>query len=114
VPWRFARYGFCKTSAALRTPPVAFDGHDEGPVVSTPPFMKTYHLTPTENGWVLAEEGQTPLDVCWTKWQALDRAREAFEREHVTLEIHRRDGTVEECRTYPWPLPPVIVSNDSD
>ena len=84
--------------------------------------MKTYHLTPTENGWVLAEEGQTkPFDVCWTKWQALDRAKEAFERQKVILKIHRQDGTLEESRAYPrsrhqtpaLPVPPDVEPGNS-
>jgi len=67
--------------------------------------MKTYHLTPTENGWVLAEEGhKEAFDVCWTKWEALDRAMEAFSKRNVTLMIHRKDGSVEENRTYPRPV----------
>jgi hypothetical protein len=60
--------------------------------------LKTYHLTPTESGWVLAENGHSPLDVCWTKWQALERATEESKRGQILLTIHNNDGTVEDTR----------------
>ena len=67
--------------------------------------MKTYHLTATKNKWILTLQGRAkPLEIFRAKDPALEKAIDLTSEMGPSLQIHRKDGTITEGRTYPQGL----------
>jgi hypothetical protein len=61
--------------------------------------MKTYHLKPDGDDWMLMEDGvERPLAAFSSKRVALNAARDLTDQRKVRLVVFRDDGTVEEVR----------------
>ena len=67
--------------------------------------MTNYHLTPHGDGWKLTAEGsERVIDIFRTKEDGVSVCCDVItERDGGlgSLKIHRKDGTIEEERTYP-------------
>lgn len=67
--------------------------------------MENYHLSTSGEGWQLTAEGiGRTLDVFRTREAAMDSSEEIIRQRHggkASLRIYRKDGTIEEERTYP-------------
>jgi hypothetical protein len=73
--------------------------------------MKTFHLTETENNWVLKLAGKAkPLGIYRAKDPALERAIDVAAGQSGNLVIHRKDGTIAEGRTTPVGEPGIRCS----
>lgn len=68
-----------------------------------------YHVVPQGEQWAVKKKGaQRASDVLDTKQEAVDRGRELAKDNEGSLRIHKKDGTIQEERTYrkdPFPPP---------
>lgn len=65
------------------------------------PDRKRIHIVPNGEDWVGQREGgERPSFHAATKTEAIERGREFAQREHGELIIHRKDGQIQEERTY--------------
>jgi hypothetical protein len=70
---------------------------------------QTFHVTPTKAGWNVKREGaQRSAKTFDTKQDAVDFGRETAKNQPLgQLIIHKKDGTIQEERTYGKdPFPP--------
>ena len=65
--------------------------------------LKKYHITKTPDGWqAKVEGGERASKTAPTKKVLVDQMRDmAGRRGDVSLIIHKKDGTIQEERTYP-------------
>lgn len=62
---------------------------------------KDIHVVPHKDGWATKTEGATRAGVVVdTQRQAIERAREQAQRQHVEVVIHRRDGSIRDSDSY--------------
>jgi hypothetical protein len=60
-----------------------------------------YHVTPDEDGWKVVKEGQRqPLFGGRKKDDVIPRARRQAKKDEAQLIIHKKDGKIQEERTY--------------
>ena len=67
------------------------------------PTRKTYHVVPSpKGGWnVEAEKASRPSSRHGTKDEVVTRARELAKQQNLgQVVIHKKDGTIQEERTY--------------
>jgi len=64
--------------------------------------VQSYHITPTDNGWQLTEEGASrAARRAQTKTEMLRLMQEFMEGKTASVKIHLQDGNFQEERTYP-------------
>lgn len=63
---------------------------------------KRYDVSPHDDGWkVKRQDANRPSNVLPTKEEAVDRARSLAKRNQPSqVRIHKRDGRIQEERTY--------------
>ncbi|MBK7664285.1 MAG: DUF2188 domain-containing protein [Sterolibacteriaceae bacterium] len=62
---------------------------------------KDIHVVPHKDGWATKTAGATRAGVVVdTQREAIERAREQAQRQHVEVVIHRRDGTIRDSDSY--------------
>jgi sporulation protein YlmC with PRC-barrel domain len=60
-----------------------------------------YHVTPDEGGWKVVKEGEKqPVTTGRRKEDVIPRARRQAKKEEAQLIIHKKDGKIQEERTY--------------
>lgn len=70
--------------------------------------MNQYHITQSEYGWELKKQGATRASKrAGSKAELLKLTAAFMEKRTGTVKIHKRDGTIEEERTYPRAADPV-------
>jgi hypothetical protein len=64
--------------------------------------MRTFHLLQNEARWELVEDGK-PEEIRSfpTKFHAMDAGRKEVARKHGTLNIHSKDGAIEQVISFP-------------
>jgi len=70
---------------------------------------QTFHVVPAKDGWNVKREGaQRPAKTFDIKKDAVDFGRRAAQHQPLgQLKIHKKDGTIQEERTYGKdPFPP--------
>ncbi len=63
--------------------------------------MKNYQLVPAIDPWKLEREGDGIIKDFDSKDEGVKRCTEYLGDQHGSLKIRRKDGTIEEERTYP-------------
>lgn len=64
--------------------------------------MHNYHLIHSDAGlWLLHAEGNGTVAVFPTKAQGIEGSAHLLIERTGSLKVHRKDGTIEEERTYP-------------
>lgn len=64
--------------------------------------MDNYHLSPTGSGWELRKEGAARASkTAGTKDELLKITGAFMEGKTASVKIHKKDGTIQEERTYP-------------
>lgn len=64
--------------------------------------MNNYHISATNTGWELRKEGATRASKsAGTKDEMLQVAAAFLEGKTASVKIHKKDGTIQEERTYP-------------
>lgn len=64
--------------------------------------METYHITQEGNRWLLREEGDSRVLIeTASREAALEQTRDYLKLRTATVQIHGRDGQLEEERHYP-------------
>jgi hypothetical protein len=64
--------------------------------------MTRYHLTYKDNKWKLKPEGaERAVKTFETKREAIKGSADYLKAKAGSLRIHKRDGTIQEERTYP-------------
>ncbi len=62
---------------------------------------KDIHVVPHAHGWATKTEGASRAGVVVdTQREAIERAREQAQRQHVEVVIHRKDGTIRDSDSY--------------
>lgn len=76
------------------------DGEDR--YESRPEMLdKGEHVVPHEEGWaVQSKDAKQPSDVFTTKDDAVKRGQDIAQNKGTAITIHRKDGTIEERRSY--------------
>lgn len=70
--------------------------------------MTRYHLTFKDNKWKLKPEGaDRAVKTFETKREAIKGSADYLKAREGSLRIHRKDGTIQEERTYPRAADPV-------
>ena len=70
--------------------------------------MKKYHILPAPGKWIItSEKAGEQLFEYETKEEAVKACGSILPGEVVSVKIHRKDGTIEEERTYPRSADPV-------
>ena len=73
--------------------------------------MKNYHLIPTPEGWeVSREKASSPLGIYHTKKQAMAACAALLNEREGSLKIHKKDGSIQEERTYPQAADPAVTA----
>jgi hypothetical protein len=64
---------------------------------------KTYHITKTEEGWKgQLEGGKKASATASTKQEVIKKTIEIAKNQDISsIKIHKKDGTIQEERTYP-------------
>lgn len=64
--------------------------------------MDNYHITATDSGWELRKEGASRASkTAATKTEMLQVTATYMEGKTASVKIHKKDGTIQEERTYP-------------
>jgi hypothetical protein len=69
--------------------------------------MENFHITPTDAGWELRKQGATrPSKRAQTKDEMLEVTSAFLANRIASVKIHKRDGSIQEERTYPRSVDP--------
>lgn len=64
--------------------------------------MDNYHLTHDDDGWKLKREGAERATKRFdTKEEGMDFSKKFMRKHSGSLKIHKKDGEIQEERTYP-------------
>ncbi|HAN51745.1 DUF2188 domain-containing protein [Stutzerimonas stutzeri] len=64
--------------------------------------MDNYHISATDSGWELRKQGATRASkTAATKAEMLQITAAFLEGRTASVKIHKKDGTLQEERTYP-------------
>ncbi|MBD9409601.1 DUF2188 domain-containing protein [Stutzerimonas stutzeri] len=64
--------------------------------------MDNYHISATDSGWELRKQGATRASkTAATKDEMLQITAAFLEGRTASVKIHKKDGTIQEERTYP-------------
>ncbi|HCA64457.1 DUF2188 domain-containing protein [Stutzerimonas stutzeri] len=64
--------------------------------------MDNYHISATDSGWELRKQGATRASkTAATKDEILQITAAFLEGRTASVKIHKKDGTIQEERTYP-------------
>ena len=64
--------------------------------------MDNYHITATDSGWELRKEGASRASKSAASKDEIMQVAAAFlDGKTASLKIHKKDGTLQEERTYP-------------
>lgn len=64
--------------------------------------MDNYHISATDSGWELRKQGATRASkTAATKDEMLQITAAFLESRTASVKIHKKDGTLQEERTYP-------------
>ncbi len=70
--------------------------------------MDNYHINATDNGWELRKQGATRASkTAATKDKMLQVTATFLEGKTASVKIHKKDGTIQEERTYPRSADPL-------
>lgn len=65
-------------------------------------MMDNYHIVPTDVGWELRKEGAVRASkTASTKDELITLMGTFMEGKTASVKIHKKDGTIQEERTYP-------------
>ena len=62
---------------------------------------KGYHVVPRDGDWAVQKEGATRASETFdTKNEAIERGKELAQGRETSLRIHKKDGKIQEERSY--------------
>ena len=63
--------------------------------------MDNYHISATDSGWELRKQATRASKTAATKAEMLQITAAFLEGRTASVKIHKKDGTLQEERTYP-------------
>jgi hypothetical protein len=89
-------------NASAASPNRSSAQHSKNATHTEEPHMNNYHISATESGWELRKEGATRASKsAATKDEMLQVTAAFLEGKMASVKIHKKDGSIQEERTYP-------------